>query len=145
MYLSSVQLVTLSHSIVVTYVISSKSLFTMIKMIFDKSSLTDDDLNQTVAAYSVPFIFRVVPITGDDNQCLQFSTGVFYKDVIESSKDNVLWNLVNWSNNTVMRYNDNAFVFNRILGYNTAFFDIKNKSWYWKDCYEWIYPLAFVD
>ena len=40
-------------------------------MIFDESSLTDDDLNQAVAAYSIPFIFRVVSIAGDDNQCLQ--------------------------------------------------------------------------
>ena len=59
-------------------------------MIFDKSSLTDDDLNQVVAAYSVPFIFRVVPIAGDDNQCLKFSLSAFYKDVNESSKANVL-------------------------------------------------------
>ena len=46
-------------------------------MIFDKSSLADDDLNQAVAAYSVSFIFRVVPIAGDDNQCLQFALSAF--------------------------------------------------------------------
>ena len=91
-------------------------------MLFDKSSLTDDDLNQAVTAYLVTFIFRVVSIAGDDNQCIQFALSKFYKDVDESSKANVLWNLVNWSNNTVMRCNDNALVFNRILGYNTSFF-----------------------
>ena len=99
----------------------------MNKMLFDKSSLTDDDLNQAVAAYSVSFIFRVVPIAGDDNQCLQFALSVFYKNVDESSKANVLWNLVYWSNNSVMRCNDNGYVFNRMLSYNTAFFDTQNK------------------
>ena len=39
-------------------------------------------------------------------------------------------NLVNWSNNSTMRCNDNGFVFNRMLGYNTAFFDIQNKRWF---------------
>ena len=32
-----------------------------------------------------------------------------------------------------MRCNDNAFVFNRMVGYNTAFFDIKNKFWFWDE------------
>ena len=67
----------------------------MIKMIFDKSALTNEDLKEVVAAYSVPFIFRVVPVSGDDNQCLQFVLSAFYKDVNESRKANVLWNLVN--------------------------------------------------
>ena len=53
----------------------------MIKMIFNKSALTNEDLKETVAAYSVPFIFQVVPVSGDDNQCLQFALSVFYKDV----------------------------------------------------------------
>ena len=105
----------------------------MNKLIFDKSSLTDDDLNQALVAYSVPFNFRVVPISGCDNQYLRFALSAFFKDVDESSKTNVLWDLVNWSNNTVMRCDDNLFVFNRMLGYNTAFFDIKNKSWFWDE------------
>ena len=67
----------------------------MIEIIFDKSYLTDDDLNQVVAAYSVPFILRVVSIAGNDNQCLKFALSAFYKDVNESRKANVLWNLVN--------------------------------------------------
>ena len=50
-------------------------------MIFDKSTLINEDLKEAVAAYSVPFIFRVVSITGDDKQCLQFALSVFYKDV----------------------------------------------------------------
>ena len=47
-----------------------------------------------VAAYSVPFMFRVVPIAGDDNQCLQFALSKFYKDVDESSKTNVYGTLL---------------------------------------------------
>ena len=66
----------------------------MNRMLFDKSSLSEDDLNQAFAAYSVPFIFRVVPIAGDDNQCLQFALSVFYKDVHESSKANVYGTLL---------------------------------------------------
>ena len=51
-------------------------------MIFDKSALTNEDLKEVVAAYSVPFIFRVVPVSGDDNQCLQFVLSAFYKVVL---------------------------------------------------------------
>ena len=102
-------------------------------MLFDKSSLSEDDLDQALAVYSVPFIFRVVPVAGDDNQCLQFALSAFYKDVDESTKANVLWNLVNWSNTTVMRCNDNGYIFNRMLCYNTAFFDTQNKRWLWDE------------
>ena len=105
----------------------------MIKMIFDKSALTNEDLKETVAAYLVPFIFRVVPVSGDDNQCTQFALSTFYKNLNKSSKANVLWNLVNWSNNTAVRCNDNAFDFNIMLGYNTAFFDNNTKDWYWDE------------
>ena len=59
------------------------------------------------------------------------STSAFYKNVNESSNTNVLWNLVNWSNNTVIFCNDNAFVFNRMLGYITHFLLFENKCWYW--------------
>jgi len=32
-----------------------------------------------------------------------------------------------------MRYNDNSFVFNRILGYNTVFYDLDIRHWYWDE------------
>ena len=32
-----------------------------------------------------------------------------------------------------MRCNDNVFVFNRMLGYNTAFFDYDTQDWYWDE------------
>ena len=77
----------------------------------------------TVVAYSKKFVFRIVNIGGKNNQCLQFALHVFYKDVEETKEVTVLWTLVNRSiTNTTMRCNDNAFVFNRMLGYNTAFF-----------------------
>ena len=44
-------------------------------------------------------------------------------------------NLVNWSNNETIRCNNNAFVFNRMIGYNTVFYDIKTKNWYWDEEY----------
>ena len=66
--------------------------------------------------------FRIVDIGGKNNQYLQFALHAFYKDVEETKEATFLWNPVNWSNiNTTMRCNDNAFVFNIILGYNTAF------------------------
>ena len=97
-------------------------------MLFDKTSLSEDDKDKAVAAYSVPFIFRVVPISGDDNQCLQFALSAFYKDVDKSTNANVLWNLVNWSNSTVMRCNDNGYIFNRMLGYNLSLIHISEPT-----------------
>ena len=32
-----------------------------------------------------------------------------------------------------MRCNDNGYIFNRMLGYNTAFFDTHNKRWLWDE------------
>ena len=56
---------------------------------------------------------------------------VFYKGVDDSKKASVLWNVVNWSNKPEMRWNDNVFVFDRMLGYNTAFYDIRTRDWQW--------------
>ena len=47
-------------------------MFIMNIMLFDKSSLSKDDLSQAFAAYSVPFIFRVVPVSGDDNSSIYY-------------------------------------------------------------------------
>ena len=96
-------------------------------MIFDKSACGEIDENTTVVAYQKTFVFRRVEIGGKDNQCLQFTLNAFYKDVHKLKHATVLWNLVNWSNNEIMCCNDNAFVFNRILGYNTVFYDINTK------------------
>ena len=81
--------------------------------IFDKTGCdeTETDKTTTVVAYSKGFVFRIVDIGGKNNQCLQFALHVFYKDVDETSVATILWNLVKWSNNEIMLYNDNAFVF----------------------------------
>ena len=107
----------------------------MVKVIFDKTACGETDKNNTVVAYSKAFVFRIVEIGGKDNQYLQFALNVFYKDVKDVKHATVLWNLVKWSNTTIMRTNDNAFVFNRILGYNTAFYDVDTKDWYWDEVY----------
>ena len=32
-----------------------------------------------------------------------------------------------------MRCNDNVFVYNRMLGYNTSFYDVDTNDWYWDE------------
>ena len=105
----------------------------MVKVIFDKTACGETDKNNTVVAYSKAFVFRIVDIGGKDNQYLQFALNTFYKDVKDVKHATVLWNLVKWSNTTIMRTNNNAFVFNIILGYNTAFYDVDTKHWYWDE------------
>ena len=102
----------------------------MVKVIVDKTACGEIDKNTTVVAYSKAFIFRSIEIGGKDNQCLQFALNAFYKDVNDLKHATVLWNLVNWSNTTIMRTNDNVFVFNRMIGYNTSFYDVDTKHWY---------------
>ena len=103
-------------------------------MIFDKSACNNiDDENTTVVTYSRVFLFRRVEIGGRNNQCLQFSLNSFYRNIGELKQATVLWNLINWSNTTTMRTNENAFVFNRMIGHNTAFYDIRTKLWYWDE------------
>ena len=41
--------------------------------------------------------------------------------------------MVKGSNKSERCCNDNAFVFNRILGFNTEFYDIRTKNWYWDE------------
>ena len=105
----------------------------MVKVIVDKTACGEIDKNTTVVAYSKAFIFRSIEIGGKDNQCLQFALNAFYKDVNDLEHATVLWNLVNWSNTKIMRCNDNVFVFNRMLVYNTAFYDLDTKHWYWDE------------
>ena len=79
-------------------------------MIFDKTACDETDKNDIVVAYSKTFVFRIVDIGRKDNQCLQFALNAFYKDVNEIKYDSVLWNRVNWSNTTIMRTNENAWL-----------------------------------
>ena len=106
----------------------------MATLIFNKSARSNtDDKDNTVVAYSKAFLFRRVEIGGKNNQCLQFSLNAFYKDVGELKQATVLWNLVNWSKKLIQRCNDNAFIFNGMLGYNTVFYDLDTSHWYWDE------------
>ena len=90
-------------------------------MIFDKTACGEIDNNTTGVAYPKVFVFRCVAIGGKDNKYSQFTLNVFYKDVYELKNATVLRNFVNWSNNETIRCNDNAFVFNRMIGNYTVF------------------------
>ena len=52
----------------------------------------------------------------------------FYHDVGNIKKSTILWSCVHWSKQRIARLNDNAFIFNRMLGYNTAIFDEIDKK-----------------
>ena len=102
-------------------------------MIFGKPACNDSDNESTVVAYSNTFLFRRVDISGTDNQCIMNSLNAFYKDVDDSRKANILWNVVNQSNNPHIRCNDNAFVLNRMVGYDTTFYGVCIKHQYWDE------------
>ena len=74
-----------------------------------------------MVTYSNDYAFRRVDISATDNQYIMYALNAFYKDVDGLKKFSVLWNVVNLSNKPEIRFNDNAFVFNIIFGYNTVF------------------------
>ena len=94
---------------------------------FDKTACGETEKNTTVVTYLKDFVFRSVEIGRKDNQYLQSALNAFYKDVNNLKHATTLWNLVKCSNTKIIRCNDNAFVFNIILGYNTAFYDLDTK------------------
>ena len=100
--------------------------------------------------------FCSIKISGNRNQWLQYCLNAFYHDV-DDLKKNVLWSVAHWGQYPVMRTNDNAFIFNRMLGYNTAFYDDIDNKWqfdrinnlsatcyinYSKNQYTYIQPLS---
>ena len=72
--------------------------------------------------------FRTVTISGCQKQCLQFCLNAFHNDVDNLRKATLLWSCAYWGKEQICRLNDNAFVFNRMLGYNTAIFDEIDKN-----------------
>ena len=72
--------------------------------------------------------FRIVEISSSRNQCLQFCLNAFYHDINYMKQATILWSCVHWIKLGVCMINDNAFVFNRMLGYNTAIYDEVDKS-----------------
>ena len=73
--------------------------------------------------------FRSIEICGKRNQYLQFCLHAFYHDVDYLKKATILWSVAHWGQRAVRRTNDNAFIFNRMLGYNTAFYDNVDNKW----------------
>ena len=71
---------------------------------------------------------RTIKISGNINQCLQYSLNAFYHDVDDLKKATILWSVAHWSQYQVCRTNDTAFMFNRMLGYNTALYDEKHNK-----------------
>ena len=82
--------VTLSHSNVVTKVISFNISFTTMKIIFDKTLYNESDADTTVVTYANDYVFRRVDICRTDNQCLVYTLNVFYKDVGDLKKASAL-------------------------------------------------------
>ena len=73
--------------------------------------------------------FRIVEISGSRNQCLQFCLNAFYHDIDYIKQATILWSCAHWSKLGVCMINDNVFVFNRMLGCNTAIYDEVDKKW----------------
>ena len=72
--------------------------------------------------------FRIVRISRHRNQCLQYCLNAFYPDINYIKKATILWSCVHWSKPGIYMLNDNAFVFNKMLGYNTAIYDDIDKN-----------------
>ena len=72
--------------------------------------------------------FRVVRVSEHGNQCLQYCLNAFYHDIDNIKKATILWSCVHWSKPGISMLNDNAFVFNRMLGHNTAIYDDVDKN-----------------
>ena len=49
--------------------------------------------------------------------------------VDDLNKFTILLSVVNWDQYAVWRTNDNAFIFNRMLGYNTSLYDHIDNKW----------------
>ena len=73
--------------------------------------------------------FRIVEISLSRYLCLQFCLNEFYHDINCIKQATILWSCAHWSKLGVCMINDNAFVFNRMLGYNTAIYDEVDKKW----------------
>ena len=73
--------------------------------------------------------FRSIKISGNRNQCLQYYITTFYHHVDDLKKTTILWLVVHWGQYAVYRTNDNAFIVNRMLDYNTALYDDIDDKW----------------
>ena len=70
-------------------------------------------------------------ISSKRNQCLQYSLNAFYHNIGKIKKGTILWSVLRWGQFTTYCSKDNTFIFNRMLGYNTAFYNDVDKKWQW--------------
>ena len=82
-----------------------------------------------IILYWETYKFRNIKISSNRNQCLQYYLNAFYHDVDDFKKATILWSVAHWGQYAVCRTNDNSFVFNRMLGYNTALHDNTHNKW----------------
>ena len=73
--------------------------------------------------------FRSIEIFGNRKQCLQYCLNAFYHDVDYLKEATILWLVAHWVQCPVMHINDNAFISNRMLGCDTAFYDDVDNKW----------------
>ena len=71
--------------------------------------------------------FRIVTISGHRNECLQYCLNTFYHNIYYIKKATILWSCVPWSKLGVSMLNENAFVYNKMLGYNTVIYNDVDK------------------
>ena len=63
------------------------------------------------------------------NECLQYCLNAFDHDVDDLEKATILCSVVHWDQYAIYRTNDNAFIFNWILGNNTSLYDDIDNKW----------------
>ena len=73
----------------------------------------------------------MVDISGNINQCFKYFLNAFYRDITEIKKAIILWSVAHWSQYPLCRTNDNAFIFNWMLGYNIVLLNDLDKKWQW--------------
>ena len=79
--------------------------------------------NQGIIDPLKSYEFHFIPIFGNYNQCLQYWLNAFYHDIDEIKNVTIFWSAVHWVQYPTYRTNDNVFVFNQMIGYNTALCD----------------------
>ena len=65
----------------------------------------------------------MIHISSNRNQNLQYSLNTFYHHINEMKKGTIFWSIGYCGQYPSCRTIDNAFIFNRILGYNSVLFD----------------------
>ena len=70
---------------------------------------------------SVPIRYLVI-----ENNVYNIALMLSIMTLMILKKATILWSVAHWGQYPVCRTNDNGFIFNRMLGYNTALYDDKH-------------------